>query len=405
MRVAVIGAGFSGMLAAYLLEKEGLDVTIYEKQEHIGGHCRTIVSKDVYIELGTLFSFSNHIKELLIQLQVDYSELFLYRNYIDENYNTVEFMPENEVALLVEELERLDVILSKHEAYLNDVKFGYIPKELMMSFNDFINTHNFKYIHQIIRPFLSSFGFGNLENTQAYYVFKAFDRRTLDSFIQGEKSLYLNKGTSDLINNLSLNISDIRYSLEVINIETVGEQVKVETSYGFDHYDKVLITTKLPTNVIKDTLYNQLMAKIETNPFITCAYEVTNKNLTTTYFTANMGKPGKLQFFYTSKQKNRTTLIAYAYGHVKKEIIQGITHDLKTMGIDIKQLITVKQWYIFPHLKQENLTQDFYKNIHERQNESHIGLIGSLVTEPSLDKLYVSVKHSVGDIIDYYRSK
>ena len=45
MRVAIIGAGFSGMLAAYQLEKKGVHVTVYEKEEHIGGHCRTLVNE------------------------------------------------------------------------------------------------------------------------------------------------------------------------------------------------------------------------------------------------------------------------------------------------------------------------------------------------------------------------
>jgi len=78
MKVAIIGAGFSGMLAAYLLNKEGIDVTVYEKQECIGGHCRTFVSKDIYTELGTVFSFTKQIKELLIELQVDYTNNVKY---------------------------------------------------------------------------------------------------------------------------------------------------------------------------------------------------------------------------------------------------------------------------------------------------------------------------------------
>lgn len=404
MKVAVIGAGFSGMLAAYLLEKEGIDVTIYEKNEYIGGHCQTIVSKNVYTELGTVFSFSKNIKELLIELQVDYREYFVYKNYVDEHYNYVEHMSREDVLMLIKELDRLKIILSHYPESLGSVNFGYIHQDLMVSFREFAEKHQLKYICQIITPFLSSFGLGSIDDLQAYYIFKVFDLNTLYSFIRGDKLLSFNKGTSELIMKLSQNISDIRYSLEVKNVEVIGDKVKVEAPYGSEYFDKVLITTKLPRDVIKDKLYNQLMKKIETNPFIAVAYEVHNKDLATTYYKANLGKKGKIQFFFSSKQNNRTTLVAYAYGVISKEIVEGMTRDLKQIGVNIKQLITVKQWYIFPHLTAENLTQDFYKEINDRQKASRIGLIGSLVTEPSIDNLYVSVKNSVDEVIDYYKN-
>lgn len=399
MKVAVIGAGFSGMLSAYLLEKQGIKVTIYEKQESIGGHCRTLSSKGIYAELGTVFSFSEQIKELLIELKVDYTERFTYRNFIDENYNNVEHISREDVTLLMDELPRLKVILNKYSKSLNTVNYGYIHKDLMIPLCTFLRHHNLNTICQVIAPHLSSFGFGNICDVQAYYAFKIFNLDTIYSFIRGDKLLFINKGSSELIKKLSQNISDIRYSIKVENIEVKGNKVNLETPFSSDYYDKVLITTKLPRDVIKDDLYNQLMKKIDTNPFITCAYEVDNKNLVTTYYKANLGKKGKVQFFHTTRQNKRTILVAYAYGIVKKELIDSITNDIKKSGIHIKHLITAKQWYIFPHLDNHNLTQNFYRDINKTQNMSHIRLIGSLISKPELTNLYVSVKNSVNDIL------
>ncbi|MCK8060737.1 MULTISPECIES: FAD-dependent oxidoreductase [unclassified Fusibacter] len=403
MRVAVIGAGFSGMLAAYLLEKAGTEVTIYEKEEHIGGHCRTLFSKGVYTDIGTVFSFSNKIKELLIELKVDYSEVFIYKNYVNECYQPTEMMSQNEVQLLLEELNKLSKLLLPHKTYLEGVRFDFVPEELLVTFNSYANHHQLEQITKIITPLLSSFGLGNINHIQAYYVFKIFSLDILYAFIKGDKLLSLNKGMSNLISRLSENISDIRYSLEVINVEVVNKKVKIESPYGHDYFDKVLITTKLPKDVIKDTLYNTLMKKIETNPFISAVYEVHNKHLPTTYFKSNFGQNGKIQFFYTKRQSARTTLVAYTYGKISKSAIDGMTDELANVGVDIKQLITVKQWYIFPHLKARDLTSHFYTDINTHQKTNPVCLIGSLVTEPSLDKLYVSVKECVNDIIQYDR--
>lgn len=342
MKVAVIGGGFSGMLAAYLLEKEGVDVTVYEKQEYIGGHCKTIVSKGVYTELGTIFSFHGKIKELLIDLQVDYTERFIYRSFVDENYQHVEHMLEENVGPLMDELSKLTDILAPYARYLDETNFGYIPEELMMPLNEFFKKHDLKLVCQVITPHLSSFGFGCTDHTQAYYVFKAFSLDMLFTFIRGDKLLSIDKGTSEMIKKLNQRISDIRYSLEVKNVEVVGPKVRVDTPYGIDYFDKVLITTKLPTGVIKDQLYNELMEKIDTNPFITCAYEVTNKDLATTYFKHHLGKKGQVQFFFAARQHSRTILTAYAYGLIDKDMIDGMTQDIGKLGIDIKQIITVK---------------------------------------------------------------
>lgn len=399
MNVAVIGAGFSGMLAAYLLEKNGIDVTVYEKQATIGGHCHTINSKDVYTELGTIFSFNNRLKALLIELKVDYTERFPYRNFVDAHYNRVEHMSSEDITLLLEELSRLKTILDTYSTYLDDVNYGFIPEPLMCSLKDFLKGHNLKMVYQVIAPHLSSYGFGNINDLQAYYAFKAFDIPTILSFMKGEKLLSINMGSSELIRRLSQNISDIRYGLEVKNVEVINDQVIVDTLYGSDVFDKVLITSKLPRYVIKDDLYNQLMMMIDTNPYITCAYEIKNKNLATTYYKNHLGRSGKIQFFHTSRQHHKTTLVAYAYGTVHKDLINGITEDLRRTGIEIDHMITVKQWYIFPHLKTHNLTTSFYKDIAERQKSSNICLIGSLVSKPSIANLYVSVKATVDGII------
>ncbi|KAM0945006.1 putative cyclopropane-fatty-acyl-phospholipid synthase [Dioscorea sansibarensis] len=52
MRVAVVGAGISGLAAAYELSKSGADVVLYEKEPYLGGHARTVNVDGVDIDLG-----------------------------------------------------------------------------------------------------------------------------------------------------------------------------------------------------------------------------------------------------------------------------------------------------------------------------------------------------------------
>lgn len=395
MRVAIIGGGFSGLLAAYLLEKRGFDVTVYEKESYVGGHCRTLVSKDLFVELGSVFCFSEHIKALLLELDITYSERFTYRNFVDQHYEKVEHLSHHEVAILIEELSRLEKLLTTYCEDQKCLNYGRIHEDMLLPLSRFLEYHHLNTIGQVIAPHLSSYGFGSIDEIQAYYAFNIFNLQTIYAFIKGDKLLFIDKGMSEIIHKLTQNVSDIRYSIEAKNIEPINNQVKVETAYDSAIYDKVLITTKLPNDVIKDELYNALMNKIDTNPYITCAYEVENRKIVTTYYKANLGEKERIQFFHTHKQKDKTILVAYAYGMITPPIINTITEDIKKTGIRIKHLITAKQWYIFPHLKAENLTQDFYVELARHEQTSNICLIGSLVSKPAISNLYVSVKDFV----------
>ena len=51
MRVAVIGGGASGLTAAYVLAKEGVEVALYEKESSLGGHAKTTTVDGIPLDL------------------------------------------------------------------------------------------------------------------------------------------------------------------------------------------------------------------------------------------------------------------------------------------------------------------------------------------------------------------
>ena len=51
-KVLIIGGGISGLTAAYWLYKNGIDVTVLEKETRAGGSIRTVKDKGYLIECG-----------------------------------------------------------------------------------------------------------------------------------------------------------------------------------------------------------------------------------------------------------------------------------------------------------------------------------------------------------------
>ncbi|RVW77276.1 hypothetical protein CK203_050134 [Vitis vinifera] len=52
MRAAVIGAGVSGLVSAYVLARAGMKVVLYEKENYLGGHAKTVTVDGVPLDLG-----------------------------------------------------------------------------------------------------------------------------------------------------------------------------------------------------------------------------------------------------------------------------------------------------------------------------------------------------------------
>uniref|UniRef100_UPI00286BE6E6 NAD(P)/FAD-dependent oxidoreductase n=1 Tax=Chamaesiphon sp. OTE_75_metabat_556 TaxID=2964692 RepID=UPI00286BE6E6 len=81
MKIAIIGGGASGMVTAYLLDKQGHQVTVFEREPMLGGHIRTLNQNvqpnhsdcDLVLENGVLefpTSFDNFM-DLMGELGVE----------------------------------------------------------------------------------------------------------------------------------------------------------------------------------------------------------------------------------------------------------------------------------------------------------------------------------------------
>ncbi|GKU85681.1 hypothetical protein SLEP1_g314 [Rubroshorea leprosula] len=74
MRVAVIGGGICGLVSAFVLTKAGVSVVLYEKEDCLGGHAKTLNFDAVDLDLDFMFfnpSACPNMMELFESLGVD----------------------------------------------------------------------------------------------------------------------------------------------------------------------------------------------------------------------------------------------------------------------------------------------------------------------------------------------
>src|SRR3989344_1745116 len=76
-RIAVIGAGIAGLTCAYELQKAGFEVTIFERDDRVGGRMATRVKDGLAFDIGANFFVEHytHTNALAKELGVDWERM------------------------------------------------------------------------------------------------------------------------------------------------------------------------------------------------------------------------------------------------------------------------------------------------------------------------------------------
>lgn len=82
-QVTIIGAGFSGLLAAYELDRRGYEVTLYEKESRAGGLIRTLKTENGLVETAAhSFLATQEVRKLCADLGVELISVQSKHKYI-----------------------------------------------------------------------------------------------------------------------------------------------------------------------------------------------------------------------------------------------------------------------------------------------------------------------------------
>ena len=104
-KVIIIGAGISGLTTAYLLHKDGFDVTVLEKNDKVGGSIETITEDGFLFDRGpntgleTTPIIAQLVEELNFQNELVYANKKGNKRYILRN-NRLHALPMSPPAFL-----------------------------------------------------------------------------------------------------------------------------------------------------------------------------------------------------------------------------------------------------------------------------------------------------------------
>ncbi|MGE7118610.1 phytoene desaturase family protein [Peribacillus sp. NPDC046944] len=276
MKTAIIGGGVGGLMGALFLSKQGIDVTIYEKEAQLGGRLNFVERDGFRIDQGpTIVLLPEMFQQLLDEAGIDrkiYELLLCDPLYSIQFPDGVSFTKYPDFERQVEEFRR--VFPSEVEGFKRFMKEGSYRLELgKKSFleESFVNPKDFwtpsklktlmklkpyQSVQKLMSQYFKDERLQSVYALQSLYVggnpFQVPAMYSLVSFAEHEQGVhYLKGGYASLIpvleNELKRRNVTIHLNSRVENIPTEHQKVTgVETKGGFIPYDSVVFNGDFP---------------------------------------------------------------------------------------------------------------------------------------------------------------
>src|SRR3972149_6115814 len=172
-KIVVLGAGISGLAAAYLLKQKGRDVTVLEKKNEVGGSIETsyengfLFDHGPYSALETTPLISKFVEELNLHDQLVYANKTANKRYILRS-NTLYALPMSPAAFLKTRLFSTKAKLRLFaEPFVGRSKDGYYQ-----SIAEFVTRRlGREFLDYVINPFVAEIYAGNPESLSVKSAF------------------------------------------------------------------------------------------------------------------------------------------------------------------------------------------------------------------------------------------
>jgi monoamine oxidase len=259
-RIAIIGAGLSGLSAALELNRSGFPVMIFEARHESGGRVRTreVLDGKAFVEDGGCFINSNHeaIKSMIYELGLELVNVVddgpvLYHQYIDGKKSTskLNFLRFKDTLISLE---------SDHTKLLaNNKELSLRLKSL--SIMEYLQQQKAEIEFIKLLRLMIHNGYGeDLEDMRADELFNVIDINIKKESFDlggkfGDEKYVIKNGGRTLIKKLEESLTDpVKYSYELVTLEKIRNEYQLsfinEQKKQIYIFDKVILT--LPPEVL-----------------------------------------------------------------------------------------------------------------------------------------------------------
>lgn len=419
MRIAIVGAGVAGLTAAHHLLRRGYThVTLYERNDRLGGKVFSYRTDAGVMELGALWAGTSY--KVLMDLAHFYAvpaveedcQLMLHRGR--------KILPMLETFFADERRLEMSVALMNFAAatlrYQHEVhKIGFVDLDaaLCQDFASFADKHHFVPVADAFRPFWLGCGYSDYAVTPAIYVLKLLvpilqssiqelvSNRSLSHITNG--MYWFPSGYSEIFQRIGATIPDLRLGTEVTSIMRVpdglGFRIKITDAMHSEFFDRVIIAIE-PSNIlhilISDKHEQKLFSQVITHPYRMYLVRASHAGLGANkvlFFDQMMGPKDRPKVV---SAMNRSTfgprwvvgqLGGPNYGaDCSEELARStLVDDLAAAGFSDIAIAYAAAWNYFPRVSCEAISAGFYDQLEKLQGVKSTFFVGSVFSSETVE--------------------
>ena len=280
MKIAIIGSGISGLTLAYYLDKK-YNVTLFEKEDRIGGHTHTHtlkINQDIIkVDSGFIVfnkkTYPNFIK-LLKELKVSYQPSSMSFS-VQSTLNRLEYAGNNLKTLFAQKKNLLNIYFWR--LLWEILKFNKLAKKILqkpelienLTIQEFVNKHNFSeyFLDNYLLPMSSaiwSSSYKDIKKFSLLFFLNFLNNHGMINIndrpqwltIKNGSETYVQKIVSQLKGKIKLNstISNVYRNNGKCIIEINKKKLKFDFVFFACHADQALTLIKNPNLLEKNIL-------------------------------------------------------------------------------------------------------------------------------------------------------
>jgi protoporphyrinogen/coproporphyrinogen III oxidase len=357
--IAIIGAGPSGLTAALRLKELGYtNVTVFEKENRVGGKVNTLNSNGLSAELGAVFASPDYttVLELASARGIPVAEYTVPRFTYDGG---VKRTPQQFLASRYTQTQ-IENAVAAYRLVLRDYPevdgFDRLPRELLnQSFRNFAAAKGFTPIAELARSIIAGFGYCCYEDMPAAYGMKILPwlvkvneaglaQPTYYTFPTGFQSLWtavaseLNVRLSSPVVNVDREYDDDRKVWTSDVTINVGADTD-PTNDVTETFDRVIFTIPLNrvAGILEETSYEQyLFSKVDTDQYYVSLFTSPNLTRGETVFVHDTAQASGINHLNAWGNRDTTSPIFIGYQLVDDSITPA--NIVATLAADVASL-------------------------------------------------------------------
>ena len=375
-RIAVIGAGCSGLILARRLEERGYRrVTVLEREPDVGGQIRSLPTGhgDEIWELGAVVPTSGRLLRLLRSHGLRRSP---WGGFADSDGPS----PGLSLRSLWETV-RFIAFVTRWRHRLVTPTMASAPPELAVPVAEWLDRHGYRALR---RPLLA-----NLSAQSDHYpatgwtmwaFLKVLVHLSLPHFLL--RRVYVPDGYQELWRRVAANLSDVRTDTEVVGVTRDGGGATVATRSGEElRFDRVVLACPLRTTVSwlePSPEEERIFSRIRCQTFVKSYHRI--EGLTAgvgvwRYFDANVleeSRRGRPVAFYPACHHGRKdTFVFYHYARPDTDdesLVGWVREEVERLGARLVETLLIHRWHDHnPYFSAADIRDGIYDRLESLQ--------------------------------------